>query len=122
MNANAVIPLEIRNSGIHRRGLFSNLTIPSGSEFYTAVPQAVTPENGPCIACVGFPSLEFELYMSDRFIDRINHSPEPNTRLDIEKFPPVLRSLRNIGPGEEITCDYRKTEPDSFLFRKKEKM
>lgn len=40
----------------------------------------------------------------------INHSCNPNTKLDIKSNQPKLITIRDIKKDEEITCDYSLTE------------
>ena len=42
-----------------------------------------------------------------------NHSCEPNARYDDEKGQSkVLKAIRNVAPGEEITVNYNGDPPD----------
>ena len=43
-----------------------------------------------------------------KILNWVNHSCNPNSK--IELFPPLLQSIREILPNEEITVDYNKTE------------
>jgi hypothetical protein len=49
--------------------------------------------------------------------DFVNHSCEPNCRVDVDAAGPVLRALRPVAPGEELTYDYSTLmvrDPTSF--------
>jgi SET domain-containing protein len=48
----------------------------------------------------------------------INHSNQPN----ISSTPHADRALRDIGRGEELTCDYAAYEHDWFERRKKDRL
>jgi uncharacterized protein len=45
----------------------------------------------------------------------INHSCRPNAESDVKKHKVIIRAIRNIEPGAEITYDYGKDYFDTFL-------
>lgn len=50
----------------------------------------------------------------EKVLNYVNHSCNPNSRLDIRRL--CLIAIRSISAGEEITCDYTKTEKRPLLF------
>jgi hypothetical protein len=46
----------------------------------------------------------------DKVLNWVNHSCNPNSKLDINRSVPVLIAIRDILKNEEITVDYNQTE------------
>ena len=100
------VDLEKRISQIDGHGIFTNTLIPKDREFYKIPLDIIYREPMPRCARIAD-----KMYVSDgRVLNWINHSCDPNSRLDIERPDPVLVSLRNILPNAEITVDYNETE------------
>lgn len=57
--------------------------------------------------------LDFNKYIIPNNITRyINHSCNPNCKIEISNKKVYLKSIRNISAGEELTYDYNTTEYD----------
>lgn len=93
-------------SSINGVGIFTEKLIEKGKVFYTVPLDVVSNTPGPGLAHIGR-----GLYVNDdTVLNWVNHSCDPNTALDISTDQPSLKSIKDILPGEEITCDYNKTE------------
>lgn len=98
--------LEKRPSMIDGIGIHTMRLIREGEIFYTVPLDKVYRTYKPKCARIGD-----GLYADDpEVLNAINHSCEPNIVLDIGNGKPTLRALRDIAPGEELVCDYNRTE------------
>ena len=98
--------LNKRNSNINGKGIFTSQFIQNGVEFYTIPLDIVFNEPKPRCARIAD-----RQYVSDNeVLNWVNHSCEPNSRLEILRENPVLIALRNISPDEEISVNYNETE------------
>ncbi len=107
--------LKKKPSRIHGFGIFTNRPIKKGEKFYSIPPGKIFNRNMPRCAHIGNGK-----YVSDeKVLNWVNHSCRPNCALNISQQPPALEANSDIIEGEEITCDYRKTEIDreSFKFK-----
>jgi hypothetical protein len=109
--------LNVKSSGIHGMGCYAADVIPTGIAIAEYKGEAIEYEEAlrredPC--CANHSIYVFEM-SAGRYIDAavdgnssryINHSCEPNCRISREDGRPVVVSLRNIQPGEELTYDY----------------
>jgi len=103
--------LEKRKSKIHGFGVFATRRIPKGEKFYKILPDKIHTKTSPGHACIGEGK-----WVSDKILSWVNHSRSPNTILDTKNL--VLIAKRDIPKDDEITCDYRFTEPLSEDLRK----
>jgi len=98
--------LEVMDSLIHKKGVFSIKKIPQNTIFY------IIPVND----LKSFPSkglfrLSKGVFVNDPLVlNFVNHSCEPNSKLLITQEGVFLESMRMIDVGEEITLDYTLTE------------
>lgn len=97
-------------SKIHGFGIFSVEKIVKGKNFYK-VPLKTIGKRNRQYAYIG------GQYVSDEAVlNYINHSCRPNSKLSILGKPKLI-AIKNILKGEEITCDYDKTEINGFQFK-----
>jgi SET domain len=101
----------IQTSEIEGKGIFANAAFGYNAQIcvLTGRPMRgpVSPNDGPNWIGIG----RNAWIDPDMPLDHINHSCAPNAA-----FSPgyILRALRPISPGEEITLDYSTTEADPF--------
>ncbi len=92
-------------SEIHGTGIFTQRDINKGEVFYDIPLKVLFHELRPRCAFIGNNS-----WVSDEeVLNYINHSCDPNTKLDLT-IEPRLVAVRTIRMGEEITVDYNLTE------------
>lgn len=104
-------------SAIHGLGLIAQEFVPAGTViwrfmpgFDVEIPEAALPSLSPAAAeqvlhYAEYFAEEAKFVLSsddDRFT---NHSDDPNTMSDKDTM--VAVAIRDVGVGEEITCDYR---------------
>jgi uncharacterized protein len=95
-----------KESKIHGFGIFAIRDINKGEIFYQIPTNSISNKSKSRYAFIGN-----DQWVNDPIVlNRVNHSCEPNTKLEIIEGKPVLISKRKIVDGEEITCDYNKTE------------
>jgi hypothetical protein len=114
-----LVPTSIRQSQIHGLGLFAEKDIPAGTiiwRFEPLVDRLISeseldrlPQHVAAyveIYSEFFPDLGVLVLSGDN--DRYtNHSDDPNTEVVLPNGPEALvRAIRDIPAGEEITCDY----------------
>jgi SET domain-containing protein len=93
-------------SPIHGEGIFSKEFIPKGASFYLVPLTEISHE--PVIKSA---RINQDTWISDKeVLDFVNHSCDPNSKLDVSSDQPSLVALRDIHLNEEITCDYDLTE------------
>ncbi len=97
--------LDIKKSAIHGKGVFARNNIPKDTMFYQVPLNHIFLK--PKARCA---YIKGKYVYDGAVLNWINHSCDPNTELDVSGDVPVLKSLRNISPKEEITVDYEKTE------------
>ena len=98
--------LERRKSKIHGYGIFAKRKLIKDEIFYYIPLNKLSYKNYKRYAYIGNGQ-----YVNDHgVLNWVNHSCNPNTRIDINRPDPVLIALKDIAPGEEITCDYDDTE------------
>ena len=97
--------LEKRISEIDGFGIYTTKNIIKDTQYYIVPLDIVYSESKPRCARIADGK-----YISDKILNWVNHSCNPNTILNIEAEPPVLISIRDILPNEEITVDYNLTE------------
>jgi uncharacterized protein len=112
-------------SSIHGIGLFADEFIPKGSstwEFLEGFDLRLSPS---VLERLSVPArtqfLHYSYFHADTGLYELcsddarffNHSDTPNTAsFSLSSGDEVDRALRDIADGEEITCDYRKFDPD----------
>jgi hypothetical protein len=114
-----LVKTSVRQSPIHGLGLFAEEFIPAGKTLWRFDPllDRLIPESALAeypedvvafldIYSEYFPELGILVLSGDN--DRYtNHSDDPNTEVILPNGPEALvRALRDIHPGDEITCDY----------------
>lgn len=93
-------------SNIDGVGIFADKAIYVNTIFYKVPTNLISKIPKPKFARIGD-----QQYADDpQVLNYINHSCDPNCELNIASQQPVLIALRDIEIGEEITCDYNRTE------------
>jgi len=94
-----------KKSSIDGVGIFAQEMIKSGEVFYLVPTDLVSKTPKSKFARIGGG------YVDDsQVLNFVNHSCDSNTKLDISGDKPQLVALREIDSGEEVTCDYNRTE------------
>lgn len=94
-----------RKSKIHGFGIFTGKKIKKGEQFYSVPLDKLYKKTHKRYARIGK-----NKYVSDnKILNWVNHSCNPNTKLDI-KNKPKLVAIKDILINEEITANYEKTE------------
>jgi SET domain-containing protein len=100
--------LKIKKSLVHGNGIFTEKNIIKGEIFYTV----------PVEKLSSYPVKRWAKINNNKWVcdgnvlNFVNHSCEPNTKLDISKEQPFLIALENIKNGDEITVNYDLTETE----------
>lgn len=95
-----------KKSKIHGKGVFTKKDLQKGKKFYIVPTNKIS--NKPKR---GFAFIGGDKWVNDKkVLNFVNHSCNPNTNLIVSKKNPYLISKKKIKKGEEITCDYNKTE------------
>lgn len=102
----SMIGLSKRKSIIHGFGIFAGEAIPRGRSFYLVPTDEFY--NKPKARCAHIG--EGKWVCDEKVLNWVNHSCGPNTEIVAKQGEASLLALRNIPKGEEITCDYNKTE------------
>jgi len=100
------IEFKKRISKIDGFGIFRAKSIPKDIEFYKIPLSTIYSEPKPRCARIA----DGQYVSDDQVLNWVNHSCNPNSRLDIGRNDPVLIAILNILPNEEITVDYNQTE------------
>lgn len=125
-----MIPVEIRPSPIHGKGVFATARLPSGIVIPDNIPPdeyvAIDPKSSDDwkdgVSAVMRPDGLLLVYRNpsrdfESWTDHINHSYDPNVVMVGEHMRVV--TIRAIDAGEEITLDYREClhpdDPDLAL-------
>lgn len=103
---NIMAYLIIKKSKIHRKGVFTTSQIKKKIGFYKIPLKKIFNEPRSKCAFIG----KNRWVCDNKVLNWTNHSCEANTLLDLSSEPPVLVAKRDIQPGEEITCNYNRTE------------
>lgn len=94
-----------KKSKIHGFGIFTKKGIEKGKQFYIIPLDKLYNKSHKRYARIGK-----NKYVSDnKILNWVNHSCNPNTKLDI-KNKPKLVAIKDILINEEITANYEKTE------------
>jgi len=122
--------IEVRESGIHNKGIFAAKDILDDTKIIEYVGEKVSKEEGDDRCDISEEESKkdnskgmfyvFELndhYDIDGDVDwntakYINHSCDPNCEIDIEDDKIWVTALRDIKDGEELTYDYNFDEED----------
>lgn len=114
----AAPPYEVRESGVHGRGVFATIRIPAGTRLIEYAGERITPEEADRRDPDGAPGPHHTFLFAiddDVVIDAgvggndarwINHSCDPNCEADEEEGRVFIKSIRNIKAGEELSYDY----------------
>lgn len=100
--------MEIRESKIQGKGIFATKRIHKDERFYDVPINSISSTSQPKYARIG----KQKWIADDKVLNFVNHSCDPNAKLDISTDQPFLIALRDIEIGEEITCDYDLTEKE----------
>jgi hypothetical protein len=98
--------LVIRKSKIHGKGVFTTCPIKKKTGFYKVPLKKIFNEPRSKCAFIG----KNRWVCDNKVLNWINHSCEANALLDLSNDPPILIATKDIHRGEEITCNYNKTE------------
>jgi uncharacterized protein len=94
-----------QKSQIDGRGIFATQDIEEGEVFYRIPQNYITHPKFHCA------KLADGIFIDDEIIlNWVNHSCSPNAEIVKEGSCWCLKSLKQISAGEEIFCDYNKTE------------
>ena len=97
----ALLPFEVRDSGIHGKGLFATADIPADTHIVT-IEGRPTRRDGTYVIWTVEEGEQPEGFLITNDAKYVNHSRKPNAAFyDLE-----LWSLRRIRKGEEITHHY----------------
>ena len=87
-------------------GIFTTKLIKKGEKFYIIPVDNIVNVPTPRFAHIG----KGQYVCDEAVLNWVNHSCNPSAILDISTDHPCLKAAQDILPGEEITCDYDKTE------------
>lgn len=114
----AAPPYEVRESGVHGRGVFATIRIPAGTRLIEYAGERITPEEADRRDPDGTPGPHHTFLFAiddDVVIDAgvggndarwINHSCDPNCDAVVEDGRIWIETIRDIEPGEELAYDY----------------
>jgi hypothetical protein len=121
-----LIETQVRPSGIHGLGLFAVRLVPRGTpvwKFERGFDHDFSPAQFAALPALArqhtrwfcFVSMvNGHVILSGDHACFINHSTNPNTGAPPSAVPPVVTvALRDIGAGEEITCNYYDYDADT---------
>lgn len=101
-----MISLIRRKSKIQGFGIFANKNIKKGEKFYKIPIDSVSSKPIKRLAFIRGIG-----WVNDtKVLNWVNHSCVPNTKFNVSESKSSLVARRDISLGEEITCDYNKTE------------
>ena len=131
--------IEVKNSGIHRHGVFAKIDIPKETKIVEYIGEKISAEEGERRHERGTENhlkdpennagtyifiLDDDVYLDGDIPENdakyINHSCEPNCEIDIKDKRIWIHSLRDIKKGEEITYNYgfELYDDDPYFFKK----
>lgn len=121
-----LIETRVAPSGIHGMGLFAATFVPCGTpvwKFQPGFDHDFSPEQFAALPPLAqahtrwfcfVSQADGHVILSGDHACFINHSPAPNTGASPDSKPPVVTvALRDIAPGEEITCNYFDYDADT---------
>ena len=115
---------EVKRSQIEGRGLFADSTIPARKKLGELTGELITlrearkraRSTANHIFIVEFgDNRALDSTRSDNYFKFMNHSCTPNAFMRLSRGRVEFYSLRQILPGEELTCDYGETHHDGKL-------
>ncbi len=101
------IHLERGKSEINGFGIFSKDKIVKGKKYYPAPLDLIYSHPQKNCARIS----EGKYLFDNKILNWVNHSCNPNSKLEVNKDKVFLTAIKNIYPGKEITVNYNKTEP-----------
>jgi uncharacterized protein len=121
-----LVETRVAPSPIHGLGLFAVVAIPRGTPIWRFQPgfdRDFAPSEAAALPQITQAHLRWFSYvrpedqhfvLSGDHACFMNHSAAPNTGVPRETHPPVTTiALRDIAPGEELTCDYFTFDTDA---------
>jgi SET domain-containing protein len=114
---------EVRPSRIHGSGLYALSNIPARRKMGELGGERITVNEGrrrargsDCVMIVEFADgTALDASRCGSHFRHVNHSCEPNAFMRSARGRVEFYSLREIGPGEELTCDYGVTHHEGTL-------
>lgn len=114
--------LDVRPSRIHGRGVFALRAIPAKTKIGELTGEIITIREArrrakgmEVVTIVEFEDDKALDASTDRCLRYINHSCGPNTYMRRINHRVEFYTLRRIGAGEELTCDYGETHHEGQL-------
>jgi len=108
-----MVYFEIRKSKIHGKGIFTTKAIKKKTKFYRVPLKNIFNSPKPRCAFIG----KHRWVCDNKVLNWVNHSCDANALLCIDRKMPCLIARKDIKLGEEITCDYNKTEKNGKKVR-----
>ncbi|HEX7177870.1 MAG TPA: SET domain-containing protein-lysine N-methyltransferase [Pyrinomonadaceae bacterium] len=114
---------EVKPSRIHGRGLYARALVPArrkmgelGGERITRREARRRARESDCITIVEFEDgTALDASSGGTHFRYVNHSCTPNTFMRCIRGRVEFYALRQINPGEELTCNYGETHHDGAL-------
>lgn len=94
-----------RESAIHGEGIFTDVALEPGQVFYRVPTTNIA--RAPLARAAHFEGCWF---IDEQVLDWVNHSCDPNIEIVPLDAGVGLRAIRDIKRGEELVCDYSRTE------------
>lgn len=115
--------IEVRPSPIDSRGVFATARLPARRKIGELAGERISLREARRrargrrrIAIVEFEDgTALDAAVGGNAFRYVNHSCEPNAYIRRYRGRVEIWTLRSIGPGEEITCDYGETQHDGTL-------
>lgn len=114
--------LEVRESRIHGKGVFARKRFPARRKIGELTGELISirearrrAKRSDVVTIVEFEDDKALDVANDPCLRYVNHSCAPNTFLRRANRRVELYTLREIRPGEELTCDYGETHHDGKL-------
>ena len=110
--------LTIKKSTIHGDGVFTKIEVPKGKRVISLEGQIISTKDTE----EKYPKGEWNAIADGFFLCRkertiygfINHSREPNCKVDFSDFS--VKTIKRVGKGEELLLDYREEKlPNEYL-------
>jgi SET domain-containing protein len=118
-----VSDFQIKRSRIHGRGLFARSPLPRRRKIGELAGKIISERAArrkartlDCIKIVEFgDGWALDATIESNEFQYVNHSCRPNTFLRSFRHRVEVYTLRDIAPGEELTCDYGETQHEGAL-------
>ena len=114
--------LEVRRSAIAGKGLFSRAALPARCKIGELSGEVISlresrrrTRNARVIAMVELGDRKALDATNGNEFRYVNHSCSPNTYMRVFRGRVEFYTLRQIRPGEELTCDYGETQHEGSL-------